>query len=487
MTRRAERLEYRVRRVGRKWDRRSGKFTYDISFEARFRETERTTSVLEAFGYAARDGRTWVYKRFEFKMSPTDVVYITGDSGSGKSVLLRAIESDLGNLSVNVDKVPVVWDEPIVDTVGETFEEALRLLSTVGLNDASLFLRTYRELSDGQKYRYRLAKLIESGRQYWIADEFCATLDRDTAKVVAYNFQKAARRMGRGVIVATTHTDLLEDLGPNVWIRKGWGCEVEVEYLSGEAPKTCTVSRGVRVKPGGVGDYETLSVFHYRSRSTPFAPKVFRMVKDGRVIGVIVYSPPTSMAFGRSKAIPGYRVTREWLRWLTRNVARISRVIVHPKYRSIGLGVRLVRETLPLVGKPYVEAIAVMARYNPFFERAGMERVAERRPHPALIEVVEELRGMGLLSAMLRSDEALMGKLREGGPKLVGEVRRLLLERVPEFYHKAISGGRPLRKCVETMDGLVRALRRVQQLTNTTVYLFWRNPKLRPEPFPGGG
>jgi ABC-type ATPase with predicted acetyltransferase domain len=41
-------------------------------------------------------------------------------------------------------------------------------------------------------------------------DEFCATLDRETAKIVAFNVQKQARRMGRAVIVATTHTDLFK-------------------------------------------------------------------------------------------------------------------------------------------------------------------------------------------------------------------------------------------------------------------------------------
>ena len=52
----------------------------------------------------------------------------------------------------------------------------------------------------------------------------------------------------------------------------------------------------------------------------------------------------------------------------------VMRVVVHPKYRTIGLGVKLVRETLPLAGKPYVETTAVMTRYNPFFERAGMKK-----------------------------------------------------------------------------------------------------------------
>ena len=52
---------------------------------------------------------------------------------------------------------------------------------------------------------------------------------------------------------------------------------------------------------------------------------------------------------------------------------------------AIALGQRLVRETLALAGTPCVETIAVMARYNPFFERAGMRKVWEvKAPENAL-------------------------------------------------------------------------------------------------------
>ena len=50
----------------------------------------------------------------------------------------------------------------------------------------------------------------------------------------------------------------------------------------------------------------------------------------------------------------------------------ISRVIVHPIYRSQGLSVRLVRHILRTSPAPLVEALAVMGRFHPFFERAGM-------------------------------------------------------------------------------------------------------------------
>ncbi|NIR86396.1 hypothetical protein GWO13_02040 [Candidatus Bathyarchaeota archaeon] len=94
------------------------------------------------------------------------------------------------------------------------------MLSRIGLNDAFLFVRRYSQLSDGQKYRFRIAKMIESGRRYWVMDEFCATLDRDTAKIVAFNVQKLARRLGKAVIAATTHTDLFQDLAPSVHIQE---------------------------------------------------------------------------------------------------------------------------------------------------------------------------------------------------------------------------------------------------------------------------
>jgi len=38
---------------------------------------------------------------------------------------------------------------------------------------------------------------------------------------------------------------------------------------------------------------------------------------------------------------------------------------------------KLVRETLAKAGTPYVEMPAVMAKYNPFAEKAGMRKIAE--------------------------------------------------------------------------------------------------------------
>jgi len=50
-----------------------------------------------------------------------------------------------------------------------------------------------------------------------------------------------------------------------------------------------------------------------------------------------------------------------------------------------------VRETMPTVGTTYVETLAVMARYNPFFERAGMTRIDAPPPRDRFLEAAEAL------------------------------------------------------------------------------------------------
>lgn len=153
-----------------------------MSYKTKTHITDRTIAVAEAFGLGVDDyQRHVVYDKAQLKIRPRDIVYITGESGSGKSVLLKALEKDIRKnpelgAAINITDIQVDPDKPLIDTVGKTVEEGLELLSRVGLNDAFLFLRRYRELSDGQRYRYRIAKLIESGAQWWILDEFCATL-----------------------------------------------------------------------------------------------------------------------------------------------------------------------------------------------------------------------------------------------------------------------------------------------------------------------
>ena len=204
----------------------------DKRFHTEVERSDRVLEIAEAFGLGLDDKEFVVFDNQPIEIQRGDVVYITGQSGSGKSTVLRELTQQMGfgpeRLNVaDIDRVELL-DKPLIDQIGKDTAEALNLLSIAGLNDAYLFIRKPKELSDGQRYRFKLAKIIESGAQVWVADEFLAVLDRTTAKVIAFNLQKVARKVGATLMVATTHTDMVDDLAPNLYIEKRYREKIEI-------------------------------------------------------------------------------------------------------------------------------------------------------------------------------------------------------------------------------------------------------------------
>jgi len=470
---------FQIQKFRRRYDREAGKFVFDIAYKTAVEMSPRTVAVAEAFGLGIDEEKEFVlYDNVELKMGLKDVCLITGDSGSGKSVLLKAIKRDLGNEAVDMTDISPDSGKPIIETVGETVEQGLELLSRVGLNDAFLFLRKYSELSDGQKYRYRIAKLVESGKQWWIMDEFCSTLDRDTAKIVAFNLQKIARKEGKAVIAATTHTDLLRDLNPSVHIHKRFGKEISVNYYPNELNRECSLVKEMRVVKGSYQNWKTLAGFHYRSHRIAAPRKIFCLKRGEELCGVIVYCYPPIACFGRRQVLPKMSIKE-----LNQKLSIISRVVVHPKYRTIGLGSKLVRETLSLAGTPYVEMVAVMAKYNPFGEKAGMRKIAEQPPPKEALHIAETLQELGFNTQLLSSRKYVMDKLENLGSEQLSMLKEAFVENGHPRFRKGFTPHQPYgRKAdyvegvrnadLKKMDGLIKI---VGLLLQSKVYLFWRN------------
>jgi ABC-type ATPase with predicted acetyltransferase domain len=203
----------------------------DVRFQTRVERTPRVLEVAENFGLGLSDKEFVVFDNAAVEINQGDVVYITGESGAGKSILLRELSRKMTEEGLKVADIDKVVLEPrsVVDLGGKDTNEWLQTLGIAGLNDANMWLRKTAELSDGQRYRLRLALLIDSGAQVWTADEFLAVLDRTTAKVVAFNMQKIARKVGATLMVATTHDDMVADLHPSLKITKRYREKVEIE------------------------------------------------------------------------------------------------------------------------------------------------------------------------------------------------------------------------------------------------------------------
>ena len=177
----------------------------------------RASAVMDHFGVGFETGRHVIAEELELPIQEGDVVCFTGESGSGKSSLMRAVAEELPSV-VNIDGLQL-GDAILVESLEISFEAAARLLSLCGLGEAHLMLRRPSELSDGQRYRFRLAMVLAQQPRWIMADEFTASLDRTLAKVVAFNLARHADKSVTGLLLATTHEDVLPDLQPTLHVR----------------------------------------------------------------------------------------------------------------------------------------------------------------------------------------------------------------------------------------------------------------------------
>ena len=208
--------------------------TYRISrtFARRGEVSKRGAAVMRMFGVTAdRLSENKVTINCELEINEGEIAYITGPSGAGKSLLLRELEKCIPACErVNLALIRLPRNKSVIDCVAGDVLGGLRLLSIAGLGDVFCLLNEARNLSDGQKYRLRLAMALASGKKFIFADEFCCELDRICAAVISYNIHKFAKRSGVTFILAGAGEDILADLSPDVIIVKELSGATEVVY-----------------------------------------------------------------------------------------------------------------------------------------------------------------------------------------------------------------------------------------------------------------
>ncbi len=217
-----------------------------LALSAPLIRTRATRKIQQAFGVSRDMLTTTLFADINFSIQPGDIVLICGPSGAGKTILLSLLERRLLDARYSPDGLtgtitvpkqvtvsslsPLSNSRPLVNTLGRvSFEQALFALNVSGLAEAHLYVKRFCELSNGQRYRAMVAKLIASQADIWVADEFCATLDPITANIVSRNLRRCAKQLGVTVILAAANwAEFIHELRPDtvVHLRAPWDYRV---------------------------------------------------------------------------------------------------------------------------------------------------------------------------------------------------------------------------------------------------------------------
>lgn len=264
---------------------------------------------------------------------------IVGASGAGKSTIASELYGD----AVVTD---YEWSDNrcVLDDFPErmSIRDITTLLSRVGFASPPSWLRPYRVLSTGERFRVRLARALAEDRELVVMDEFTSVVDRQVAQIGCHCVQRVLRRKQatvRRFIGVSCHYDIID------WLQPDWLYEPAVNVLTRrEVQRRPDLT--LTIRPVGFEAWHIFAPHHYLTRELHHAARCYVGFVNGR-----------PAVFDGLLSMPHAHVKHGW---------RSSRRVTLPDFQGLGLG--------PIMGDQMGS-----------LHRAVGRRYFEHPTHPSLI------------------------------------------------------------------------------------------------------
>lgn len=241
---------------------------------------------------------------------------IVGPSGSGKTSMGRQMWGP--QAVADFDNWPA--DRPIVDAIAPTgdFNEVTAALAAVGLGTVPTWLRPFPVLSNGEKFRANLARVICEAPAKIVIDEFTSVVDRQIAKFGALAFAKSWKRLakasGNQCVLLSCHYDIIE------WLEPDWVFDTATGRYAG---------RGLWRRPRFDLEFWQTDSRYWHIFEPHHYLKLPKMVAATYFVGTVEGEPVVHLAFSPRLEVQGVRACR---------------MVVMPEWQGAGIGIRFLNE-----------------------------------------------------------------------------------------------------------------------------------------------
>jgi energy-coupling factor transporter ATP-binding protein EcfA2 len=269
-----------------------------------------------------------------------NVGVIVGASGSGKTTLAENIYGSESLIRMLDPKKPVIEQFP----ESFTYEECAKNLAGVGLAAVPCWIRPASTLSNGQKERAEIALQMARDDELVVIDEWTSVVDRTVGKIMSDSIQRWARRTNKQVILLSCHYDVLDWLQPDWVIDANKQTFVDRRLLRRSRKEEFVFD----IREIGRESWKYFSKYHYLSDRLP----------GGHIELYGLFYGKDQIGF---QCFANYVPYAKKSRASKREIMHMNRMVIHPDYVGLGLGLRLMNETSRLMHEKHFR---VMTRFS---------------------------------------------------------------------------------------------------------------------------